>query len=73
MKNLKTKKPKHRIVKDSDIGPSPMVHDNAEEDTTENNNETSINDSFASSSNDDREEGHYESTRSNAEFSKERS
>jgi len=39
-----------------------MVHDNAGEGTTDNNNETIINKDPASSSNIDQEEGHYEST-----------
>jgi len=53
MEDLEKEKPKHRVARDSDIGPSPMVHDNVGEDTTENNNETSTNDDPASSANDD--------------------
>jgi len=44
-----------------------MVRDSAGEDTTKNNNKTSINDHPTSSSNGDWEEDHCESTRSDAE------
>jgi len=73
MEDLKKKKPKHKVVRDSDTGPSPMIHDNADEGTTENNNETSTNDDPTSASNDDQEEGHYELATSNAESAEERS
>jgi len=48
---LKKKNPKHKVVRDSDS--SAMVHDNAGENTTENNNRISANDNSTSSYNDD--------------------
>ena len=57
MEDLKNKKPKYRVVRDSNSGSSPLLRDNAGEGITENNNETSTTDNPASSSNDDLQEG----------------
>ena len=50
-----------------------MVHDNAGDDTNENNNETSSNDNPTLSSDDDLEKGQDEYARSDAESNEERS
>ena len=73
MEDLEKENPKHNVVRDSDNGPSPMVDDNAGEDTAENNNETSTNDNPAPSLNTDQEEGHSKSMRSDVESNEERS
>ena len=44
MEDLEKENPKHNVARDSNNGPSPMVHDNAGEDIAKNNNETSTND-----------------------------
>ena len=72
MEDFKKEKSKHRVVRDYDTSPSSMVHDNTGVGTTENNNKTSTDNEHTSPSNDDQEEGHYQSTIFDVEFVEER-